>query len=1401
MMKKTLRQKKIAIAIASLLFGANTYAGRTGDLEVYAPADGDNSPTLMFMVETSTFMWAKDVDLKWDPKTWIKATEKEEVNDDSYHGIKYNRWSYATWGAGNKYSRISRLKDTIFYLMNTPGAIPDDFKIGVGRYQATPVGSRTQTNYKTGQLNSNSGGIFIPAKPIGGDPERCSKLDKTVPANKCGMYSDHRKLIKEFIASVCNQADDCAGETPMAWAYAEAGAYMMGTKTAPLATLQGSVEDGKSTKENALPTIFSFDSVRLRGRNRISTQDATGITLNKQWQICPEDKQVLVDYYTNAAPLNHNYRLDCKEEDWITITKETAKNYTFGGNQLEWNSILANRPHGIAGEHPGWGRPARLHFTLDLSATILRNASRKRGTPYWNYFIDRLNRPNNPIPSRHGIAGSFMGSGIRNSPIEVRDDKSYKYKDANISECSTVIADADGNNQKEIGAKNGIIFFTSGFNRSATAPLPTNVNSKYNSKRNSAENVMNMSLSPFESVKIDAVGGDVNCNSGLPTSGAGNPINNNWNCIGGYAKRLNSTDNPIAKKLKTSVVLFSKTDEMVSDKSKCNTKDVPASVLNACLLGSEKYGGGGFIQTTQALADKANEELVTLINGYATSEDSKIGVVDSDMPAVPANPYVPGALLPTGYVPLIKPNVGTKAAQWQGNVRKYKADAGVFKDKKDKKLFDKGVMLPTTLDLWSALDTAYETSKQKGGVYEKTPYFTKNETDATLIPTRNVYINDTNDSSLKKVTGSATVLKGISIKNITSGGTTDATGTNTTIQNDLRRRLLNFMGYTIGTFDDTTTTDEQISATANAEASRNMGGVVHSTPLYVSHKAKIKNDGDIEIKEESVIFGAMDNALHVVDAKTGKEKFAFIPKEALQGKIGDKEENYKALTKDGTWVDGPAFGVDAPWIADVKYDYDFTNKDAADKDKDRTIKAKSVDIYGGLRLGGTSYYKLDITNLDSPKLKFRIGPDKTDFKRMGYTFAKPVITHIKWDGKRTKVMIVPGGYDRSYDRTDAKRKADKNTQTMGNAVYIVRAEGKLKADGSIDETDIGKKIMVVGKSTSEGATITNANMDFSIVGAVKTLDRDADGLTDHVYFADLAGQVFRLDINNNVFTSTANASATRVTRIADLTGAHGTTNPGPRFYETPLVTIHKNGVQRFAVVSVASGDRSNPNFKNGDNDGTFVGYTDNVYAIIDKDVTREDLFKDNITLNTENITKDKLKANPTVADQGNLLSTINNDERLDGWYKPLNQYGAKTSVKHLKAMGPLAAIQNDLYVGVYNYYDKGVDYTSCKNEVRGETEANMFCLPYGYCSTTTTNNRKAFKIGKGLMPVAFGSTDEKGLNRTVLTKYNSDGTTGGTDGNSTTKPIYGFNYEMKPTRWFELQKNIQQQEESQGGTD
>jgi type IV pilus assembly protein PilY1 len=178
-------------------------------------------------------------------------------------------------------------------------------------------------------------------------------------------------------------------------------------------------------------------------------------------------------------------------------------------------------------------------------------------------------------------------------------------------------------------------------------------------------------------------------------------------------------------------------------------------------------------------------------------------------------------------------------------------------------------------------------------------------------------------------------------------------------------------------------------------------------------------------------------------------------------------------------------------------------------------------------------------------------------------------------------MIVGGGYDPIYENigTPTSSSIDK-----GAGVYIFDAE-----TGSV-------LWWASANAAADKVTETNvSNMKRSVVSQIKAIDRNSDGLVDHLYFGDLGGQLWRVDLDSsNQAGKTANL-AKRVTRILNQSNASDV----PRFYSTPTFTIHNNGGSLFAVLTIGSGNLSSPMSETNKNDA--------LYAIYDKDVTRRNL--------------------------------------------------------------------------------------------------------------------------------------------------------------------------------------------------
>src|SRR5690606_32721745 len=180
-------------------------------------------------------------------------------------------------------------------------------------------------------------------------------------------------------------------------------------------------------------------------------------------------------------------------------------------------------------------------------------------------------------------------------------------------------------------------------------------------------------------------------------------------------------------------------------------------------------------------------------------------------------------------------------------------------------------------------------------------------------------------------------------------------------------------------------------------------------------------------REDYVLFGTTQGLLHVVDAETGAEKFAFVPNEMVENQ--KDAFRFSSVTNGG--MQKLYYGIDGPWSLYTQYVVDSSGSLVVGNG--RTTSQKGMQIaYGGLRMGGRSYYALDLSNISSPELKFHIDPatqkvysgsKSTTFSQlqyMGQSWSKPSIGWVNWGGERKRVMFVGGGYDAGGDDGDAR---------------------------------------------------------------------------------------------------------------------------------------------------------------------------------------------------------------------------------------------------------------------------------------------------------------------------------------------------------------------------------------------
>ncbi|MGM8933555.1 PilC/PilY family type IV pilus protein [Pseudomonas neustonica] len=308
------------------------------------------------------------------------------------------------------------------------------------------------------------------------------------------------------------------------------------------------------------------------------------------------------------------------------------------------------------------------------------------------------------------------------------------------------------------------------------------------------------------------------------------------------------------------------------------------------------------------------------------------------------------------------------------------------------------------------------------------------------------------------------------------------------------------------------------------------GDPLHSVPVMVNYGENENNN--------YVFVSNNGGMLHAVSTLDGSEAFAFMPYEFIS-KANEYTVDRPPLANDNS---RQVYGLDGSWIPWRKPGE--TAEDAPE----------AVYLYGGMRRGGRSYYALDVTNPTTPKKLWRISSDSAGFERLGQTWSTPTLTSIpNGSGTGTTPVLVFGG---GYSPADHDYKTTRSAgDAMGNAVYIVNAE-----DGSL----------IWSASSTAGGTKSKqvGSMRWAVPGGISVVDMDFDGVADHLYFADLGGQVFRIDIDGS------GGSTYAVERLADLSTGTGAANR--RFFEAPSVGYVKDGAKNVLYVSLGSGYRSHP---------------------------------------------------------------------------------------------------------------------------------------------------------------------------------------------------------------------------------
>ncbi|MFW2176588.1 MULTISPECIES: hypothetical protein [unclassified Moraxella] len=1283
----------LTVAVGTLMMANVT--GHASDVELYKAAS-EGGANVMLVFDNSGSMDERSIgeDYKAEGITlatqsnsyycaktgsassWVDTTEiTQDIYDDLGKkvtsgglNIKYNVKS-CTIGGKTYYDRISRLKMALMPLLANPkGSFSEgtDFK-----------------NYKVGFSN-----FFYTSQSLGGGVV-------SYPAKNLSL--ENRRQMLEVVKGLNAETN-----TPSSHAFAEAGAYMLGTNTTVTTTLT-------NLRKPLGYAEYSYTQYR---RKYYSIYECTELG-----SLSIQDNEYR--YNCNSGKYIRKYR-DVSENDLDSYTR----NYRVTGG------LTVNYSNGDSEYYS-----AKYNEDKSFSGFSKANAS----------AIDTSNRNNYSSPVTTGVPNTVQCDG------------------------------------------NGIYFLTDG--------------SPNNNFQTSSLDLMNKSLNNTITMGSNGV-----CSSGLSNDGESGVIGG-WKCMGEYAKALRNVSNPKKRQIITGTAGFGSVFKSLEGKDDCTSDSVDAT--NLCKLGrkGEEYGEGGFyyVETPQQLA----ESITSFIAGVGSKE---IPALSTGSMSVPLDALNTQQSRGYAYTPILDPKPGEESL-WDGNLKKYfirnshvTADASgatdVFVD-------ITGKFATNTSDIWNTInDTARADATspdvalpQVGGAFQQV--FEKTNNDRNLwVNVNGTLTNIKVDPTTRKTTG-FDALKPVLRTDLVKP-TTGTDTVRTPVVTGILNKVLNFMGYdaqpnTVTDIVDSTT----VISNTFKKTNKNIGGVLHSIPQLVTYGVTLSSVGkfDPTTRKDSVLYGSMDGALHLVDDATGKEQFTFIPKEIL-------DLQSAALQKGNSTNNGKQpYGVDAPWS--VTANYNISTSGSAMR-----YAASQIFATGGLRMGGSTYYGLNISNADAPSMVYSVGSnyanylqgtvttisgmkngtyattgDQLAFSRMGQSWGKPSTGYVKVGGKKVMVNFLPGGYDTCYESTSFKLNDSANTdakckskaQAQGNAVYMVRIgeekENTTTKETTIDTTtDNGKLLWWASYGASKNETNNSttrvttlqksehADMTNSIVTEIRTVDRNYDGLTDHIYFADLGGRVWRADINNNtkIDPTTGTDSGTdtfrvdRVVKLLDVSAEATSPDAPPRFYERPLFTV-TDEIDGTAMgqITVGTGNRSLPVTDKRD-----ATKPDAIYSFMDREVGKKNFFcykTDAVcgtsgpsgtdttlkqALITKNLTVTNLDKVEYTATDANIKTNMKKGTAetgfKHGWYFPLTQWYKTTGtgssatmstteletdaakIKGMKMFNEPDAQAGLLFVSIFNP-NINLMAEGCSATVQGATQRTLMCLPYGNCTASGYN--------------------------------------------------------------------------------
>jgi type IV pilus assembly protein PilY1 len=542
------------------------------------------------------------------------------------------------------------------------------------------------------------------------------------------------------------------------------------------------------------------------------------------------------------------------------------------------------------------------------------------------------------------------------------------------------------------------------------------------------------------------------------------------------------------------IVHWAYTHDLAEDASWTGTQNITTSTIGFATnsttenflesLVGDNGGGGRFYSATDSA------QIISAFQNILTTAQQSITYAYT-APTIPFNQDNAAVSGDRIYVPMLVP---TATQFWEGNLKSYtiSTDAAssdiVLSDAHNDPIIDINYEFVSSQDHWSSSPDGGDPLVNGAAAHM-----------GEGIASRKLYTNMDEEDPHLPLSNSA---------NLVSTTNTHITHDDLGVATDAEKNeLINWI-----TWNWTAPTPPPDEAPAPSREG-SMGAPIHTHPAVVRYG----NDNVIYLPTS-------EGVLEAIDARTGTELWAFMPKDLLPN---------ISLIKTNTASSIPYYGLDGPLTI-------------------YKVGAKTMAIVG-MRRGGKSYYMLDISDKDAPVFIAQITDSHPStagdaFDGLGQTWSKPFHANVFVGGTLSDVLIFGGGYDTHQDSTTMR---EPEGDDEGSAIFIV------------DASD-GRLLQKLSNSTTGISGMNNA-----IAADVVPFDMNRNGIVERIYAADVGGRIIRIDIPESATGSLTGGV------IADINAGVGA-NEFRRFFNTPEIGYYnKNGMQHLAIL-IGTGNRTKP---------------------------------------------------------------------------------------------------------------------------------------------------------------------------------------------------------------------------------